>query len=45
MWKNKPIPPSISDMGLTDDELEDNICIKCDGGGWQINKGEIKINI
>ena len=37
----------ISDIGLTDDELEDNICIKicCHRGVWKINKDEIKINI
>ena len=32
----------IFNIGLTDDELEYNISNR---GGWQINKGEIKINI
>ena len=45
----QPILPQISDIGLTDNELEYNIRIKKKifghRGGWQINKGEIKINI
>ena len=28
MWNYKPILTKISDIGLTDDELEYNICIK-----------------
>ena len=38
----------ISDIGLTDDELEYNICIKkysAIGEGGKLIRGEIKINI
>ena len=43
--EEQPILTQISDIGLSDDELEYNICIKKYSAIREGHKGEIKTNI